>query len=305
MNGRILVGVDGSEGSRAALAWAVEEAARRASVVQAATVRPGPDDLSPQAYFPGDAPEVERVVLEGDPGTVLCERAAGADLLVVGSRGHGGLGGLMLGSVSAKCAHHSPVPVVIVRAGPRVDDPGEVRPAGVVVVGVDGSAGSRRALRYALREAEIRGAALRAVAVWRGTEVDDDMVVEWASVPSLARLDLTAAAGAKDYLRQALSEVEGDYDVEVEPLVLEGDPAEVLCRVAEAADMLVVGSRGHGGFAGLLLGSVSTKCAHHSPAPVVIVPTGRDTGPSSSQAPGEHRPGAAGHLGGSADGEAG
>lgn len=141
MAGRILVGVDGSPGSRRALAWALEEAAARGSVLEAVLVWRGPYDFPKDFYFPSDEEkpiahararlaeivrevaaehpevEIESRVLEGDPAATLCRRAAQADALVVGSRGHGAIGALLLGSVSATCARHSPCPVVIVPAG--------------------------------------------------------------------------------------------------------------------------------------------------------------------------------------------
>lgn len=76
-------------------------------------------------------------------------------------------------------------------------------------------------------------------------------------------------------LEAVIAEVAGhDPAVTIDPLVLEGDPGRILCARSAGADLLVVGSRGRGGFAGLVLGSVSTKCAHHSRCPVVIVPDG-------------------------------
>lgn len=304
MNGRILVGVDGSVGSKAALAWALEEGALHTSVVEAAIVWQTPTVLPPDVLSPVDATtlaesaglrladaigavgsghtavEIQRVVLEGDPAMILCERAIGTDLLVVGSRGHGTFAGLLLGSVSSKCADHSPVPVAIVRPT-HGGDTGTNQRTAVVIVGVDGSPGSVQALRWALREAGVRGATVRAVSVWRGTEVNDDMALEWATFPSLARQERAAAENAMDHLEQVLVEVDREPVANVEPIIVEGDPAEVLCRMAATADLLVVGSRGHGGFAGLLLGSVSSKCARHSRSPVVIVPSERHDGPST------------------------
>lgn len=303
MNGLVLVGVDGSDGSKAALAWALDEAAARGSVVEAAAVWQTRFDVAREVYFPvsdekladsakarlGDAIAevtggatpvgIRPVVLEGDPAATLCERAAEADLLVVGSRGHGLLTGLLLGSVSSRCADHSPVPVVIVRDRHGRDGGAERHPAGVVVVGVDGSQGSVQALRFGLAEAELRKAALRAVTVWRGTDVDDDMALEWASVPSLARRDRAGAEDAMERLRHLVTETAGGSGVTIEPVVMEGDPADVLCRQAASADLLVIGSRSHGRLASVLLGSVGSRCAHHSTAPVVIVPADRDARP--------------------------
>ena len=137
MIGRILVGVDGSEGSRHALAWAIGQAAAHGAVVQPVIVWQRSFDYGCDRYWPADektaeaagkrlgalvaevagpdpAVTIDPLVLEGDPGRVLCGRSADVDLLVVGSRGLGGFAGLVLGSVSSKCAHHSRCPVVIV-----------------------------------------------------------------------------------------------------------------------------------------------------------------------------------------------
>jgi nucleotide-binding universal stress UspA family protein len=133
------------------------------------------------------------------------------------------------------------------------------------VVGVDGSEGSRRALRWAVAEAADRGRPVRAVTVWQRT-YNYGSQAYWPIDDDIARR-------AKEQLAQVVDDVTDRYSkVEMEQVVLEGDPAQVLCAQSEQAGLLVVGSRGRGAFAGLLLGSVSTKCAHHSRCPVVIVP---------------------------------
>lgn len=137
MGGRILVGVDGSDGSRRALAWAVEEAGLRQAVVEAVIAWQSPYDRVEEVAFPGDeheiaeaaraeldaaivdiagrapAVEIDPVVVEGDPADVLCRRAHGADLLVLGARRHVGVAGALLGSVAGTCSHRSPCPVVM------------------------------------------------------------------------------------------------------------------------------------------------------------------------------------------------
>jgi len=140
-----------------------------------------------------------------------------------------------------------------------------------ILVGVDGSENSRRALRWAIQQARSRKAVLRPVIVWQRT-FDYGSERYWP-------VDEDIAEGARKRLTATLAEVVGpDPAVEIEPVVVEGDPGNALCAQSADADLLVVGSRGHGGFAGLLLGSVSTKCAHHSRCPVVIVPS--DNGPT-------------------------
>ncbi len=137
-----------------------------------------------------------------------------------------------------------------------------------IVVGVDGSAESLAALRWAAQEARLRGARLCVVHAWF-------MPMVFTSGPPLLVLPETreelGGEGGKvlsHALEAAAADVEG---LTVERSVVEGSAAHCLLRAAEGADLLVLGSRGHGGFHGLLLGSVSQQCAHHAPCPVVIV----------------------------------
>jgi nucleotide-binding universal stress UspA family protein len=145
---------------------------------------------------------------------------------------------------------------------------------GIVVVGVDGSDGSVEALRFALEEARIRGAKLRAVNAWHIPPAVYG--AGWA--PASVDLDeyrKLAEAALQKSLEDVGAEASG---VTVTPVLEEGQPADVLCAEADNADLLVVGSRGLGGFRGLLLGSVSQQCAHHAPCPVVVVPAPKSDG---------------------------
>ena len=140
----------------------------------------------------------------------------------------------------------------------------------MIVVGVDGSESAQAALRFALGEARLRGTTVRAVAAWHlatgGGAFDPALVGD---------LD----RDAREALERALAAAEEDAaGVEVESVVREGAPARVLVEEADAAELLVVGSRGLGGFRGLLLGSVSQQCSHHAPCPVVIVRHARELG---------------------------
>ncbi len=136
-----------------------------------------------------------------------------------------------------------------------------------IVVGVDGSAGSRAALRWAYREAQLRGTTLEAVTVWQFPVM--------TSLPAFGAMpppeDLSGEAEAS--LLQVLQEegVESTAQVPVTTVVAEGAAAAALLEAADGAELLVVGSRGHGGFTGLLLGSVSQQCATHGRCPVVVV----------------------------------
>jgi nucleotide-binding universal stress UspA family protein len=136
-----------------------------------------------------------------------------------------------------------------------------------LVVGVDGSDGAQEALRYALGEARLRGAGLRAVTAWHMP------TMAYASGGMVPDVDPTVfEESASAALDAALAALGAQADgVEIERVVRMGQPAQVLVEEARDADLLVVGSRGHGGFAGLLLGSVGHQCAMHSLCPVVIV----------------------------------
>jgi nucleotide-binding universal stress UspA family protein len=139
-----------------------------------------------------------------------------------------------------------------------------------IVVGVDGSDGSRRALRWAADEARLRGTPLAVVYAWQPSAAVY-AGSGWTSVDEGLFEDLLRAA--RERLDRTCASVAPALDgLDVETEVVEGPAAATLIDEASDAEMLVVGSRGHGGFAGLLLGSVSVQCAHHSPCPLVIVP---------------------------------
>jgi nucleotide-binding universal stress UspA family protein len=141
---------------------------------------------------------------------------------------------------------------------------------GVIVVGVDNSAGAKAALRFALDEARLRQAGLRVVHAWHFGYLGAPGYE--GSLPAVGGNleDLRHAAAAA--LDEMLKEVVADEDsVSIERRVDQGVPAAVLVDESRSADLLVVGSRGHGGFAQLLLGSVSRQCAQHASCPVVVV----------------------------------
>ncbi|MER6098484.1 universal stress protein [Streptomyces sp. NPDC001728] len=147
-----------------------------------------------------------------------------------------------------------------------------------VVVGVDGSPASREALRWAVRHARLTGATVDAVGVY-----DVPGATGWSAPPVDAAFDEEQARQAlTEELEGVLAEI-GDVPL-VENLV-RGTPAKILIEAARGAELLVVGSRGRGGFASLLLGSVSQQCAVHAPCPVVIVrPDGDATGAGGDSA---------------------
>jgi nucleotide-binding universal stress UspA family protein len=145
-------------------------------------------------------------------------------------------------------------------AQPRREEAGEHR----IVVGVDGSPSSKAALAWAARQATLTGATLEVVGAW-GYPVYFGTTPVWPS-------DFDPQAIAEDSIRQAIDEILGTHPgLEVRSTVREADPSIALLDAAEGAELLVVGSRGHGAFAGMLLGSVSQHCVSHAHCPVVVV----------------------------------
>ena len=138
---------------------------------------------------------------------------------------------------------------------------------GKIVVGVDGSDGSREALRWAFAEAKLRKDALEAVIVWQYPIT--------ASLPTFGAMntpdDFETDARATLLAILADEGITAESPVPVTTLVAEGNPARALLDAADTAELLVVGSRGHGGFAGVLVGSISQQCVHHATCPVVVV----------------------------------
>ena len=138
------------------------------------------------------------------------------------------------------------------------------RPRGRIVVGVDGSEASKDALRWAARQAQLTGASLEAVMSWEITATSTYPV----PVPD----GYDPASDAKDALNETVQSVLGQADgLELVPAVLQGPAANTLVHEARGADLLVVGSRGHGALVGMLLGSVSEQCVAHATCPVVVV----------------------------------
>jgi nucleotide-binding universal stress UspA family protein len=143
----------------------------------------------------------------------------------------------------------------------------ESKRVAAVVVGVDGSAGANAALRWALAEARLRKAPLRIVHTWRSSYIGG--ADGFTNTLDVDVSDLYRAA--EELLEKVIGEVVGVEDVRIERQVVQGSAADVLVGAVAAGDLLVVGSRAHGGFAGLLLGSVSQQCVHHAPCTVVVV----------------------------------
>lgn len=285
----IVVGVDGSEGSREAVAWAVAEArvrearldlvhaweypyagevwaeawatSQREHLLLEEGARAVLDDALDRARELAPELHVTGALVRGPAGGALVEAALVADLIVVGSRGHGGFKGLLLGSVSRHVSHHPPCPVAIVHSYRP-----EQETTGRVVVGVDGSPASTAALRFALEEARRRKARLVALHAW--SYPAGSILAVFTKLPTPKEL----AAAARATSERLIAEAGGPGGVEVELLAPEGHGAEALLAAAHDADLLVVGDRG-GGHGALRLGSVSHACAQDAACPVVIVPS--------------------------------
>jgi nucleotide-binding universal stress UspA family protein len=143
----------------------------------------------------------------------------------------------------------------------------ESRQSPAIVVGIDGSNGSSAALRWAIAEARLRSVPVRAVHAW---SYNQPLVPSLIGYPYI----LDDPWQAEQRLEHATSDLGEEH--EIERVLVEGLAAQVLIDAVGEADVLVVGSRGHGGFTNLLLGSVSQQCAQHAPRPVVIVRAKRE-----------------------------
>jgi nucleotide-binding universal stress UspA family protein len=273
MTDGIIAGYDGSPGSDDALRWAAREAKARETaltvcvawapeylallddpaVYQLARQR-GEEILARGVRFADsalDSGDVRAALAEGPPALVLCERSSAADMVVVGSRGRGGLAGPPLGSVSWHVAGYGQGKIVVVRGQWRPVN----QPPGPVVVGTDGSPASQAAITFAFEEATLR------------------------DVPLVAVCALADAPGALGGARQreedfshAMTIQEKEHpEVTVLRQVAVGSPRSALLTAAAEAQMLVVGSRGLGGLEDMSLGSVVQAMLHHSPCPVAVV----------------------------------
>jgi nucleotide-binding universal stress UspA family protein len=282
----ILVGVDGSASSMAAVDWAARDAAMRnvpltlmhvvAPVVPA--VAPWPKIPIPQDYFERqddkarrileDArsavaestaghgpPFVYSVVVHGPTVSTLVNESKAADMMVVGSRAEGAFSRVPFGKVSNALVVHARCPVAVVH---DEDPPPAQAP---VLVGIDGSPASELAAEIAFDEAFRRGVDLVALHAWSDV-----------SLPEVPGLDFgIVEVQAQEALATWLTGWQQRYpDVKVRRVVVRDHPARQLVEHSESAQLVVVGSHGRGGFAGMLLGSVSTGVVHASRTVVIV-----------------------------------
>lgn len=283
----VLVGVDGSVSARGALAWAAAEAASRhcqlrivhafswpmiGNALDMAFI--GDTNLGLQsaaewilteaeAHAREVAPDIKVIanLFVGPATPTLLNEAQSADLLVVGSRGVGGFRGLLVGSVSATVAAHAPCPVVVVH--PQGDGTAfPASPTGRIVVGVDGSEISAAAIRFAFQQAERRHIGITAVHAAVPTRPHPSLRVPADIVEQIDQQLLAEAMESKRVLFPAI-------DVRTE--LVHGHPAQALIDASAGAELVVVGSHGRGGFAGMLLGSVSQAVLQHAACPVAVV----------------------------------
>jgi nucleotide-binding universal stress UspA family protein len=276
---RVIVGIDGSPPSRLALRRATTEAVHRGVALYivhahhearpgdergrtrtAAAARNLVDKAIDEARRDEPVVDVTGIAVPGGAAKAILGNAQPGDLVVVGSRGHPGFAASVIGSTCQQVATHANTSVLVVRGRP---DPA----GGPVVVGHDGSAGATAVLETAFAVAAARGAGLTVVRAFRSS-----MPVLPADAPPPKVYNArTARAALLDELTRLTRPLAEKYpDVDVALVVDDGDPARLLVNASHQAHLVVVGSRGHGGFTGLLLGSVGLHLIHHAHCPVLI-----------------------------------
>jgi nucleotide-binding universal stress UspA family protein len=286
--GRIVVAYDGSATAGAAVDWAASEAQRSGqqltvlhvqhswNLVPVGPTMPGPDRIASQGAARAGrlaaTIDIQAGTATGQVSQTLINASREANLIVVGTRGHGELTGIVLGSVAFTVSAHAHCPVVVVR-GDSTLNPGPECP---VVVGVDGSHGSQSAVGFATDYAARTQAPLTVVTAYRpettleswGTE-DCDFGPS-AAAPSALRADAREAAAEVSQAAVRLAR-ELQPQLTVRAQVVLGTTVGQLCTTAHRAGLLVVGTRSRDGFAGLPLGSVGHGLIHAAPCPVAVV----------------------------------
>lgn len=275
----VVVGIDGSPGSMAALRWAAHTAARHRAPLHlvCAVGLPGDLDHEPDADIyderalradaeaflatardfaddPAENLDITCMVADPRPETVLIGRSKDAHMIVVGAHGLGAIGRGVPGSVGSALARHAHCPVAVI---PTLDNGATATPDQPVVVGVDGSACGAEAVEIAFDEAARRGTGLVAVTTWSELSPHGPRATMHARTHTVQTRSLAEYAG-------------GYPDVPVTRVVVEDRPARRILAEADCAQLVVVGSHGRGGFAGMTLGSVGQAVLHGTQVPLIV-----------------------------------
>lgn len=287
----IVCAVDGSDASKTAAKWAANTAVKRGIPLRLVSSYSMPqflyaegmvppqelfDDLQSETMEKIDearaiahevAPELKigHTIAEGSPIDMLLDMSRDVTMIVMGSRGLGGLSGMVMGSVSAAVVSHASCPVVVVREDNTVDESTKYGP---VVVGVDGSDVSQKATEIAFAEAYARGAELVAVHTWMDMQVQASLAGLSAAQQQWEEVEREQI----DMLTERLQPLTDAYpEVQVRKVITRDRPVRALVENSEGAQLLVVGSHGRGGFKGMLLGSTSRALLQSAPCPMMVV----------------------------------
>jgi nucleotide-binding universal stress UspA family protein len=290
-NPPVIAAVDGSAVSYHAAAWAAAEAALHSCRLHLVTSVSVPYGYGPGPMFtdagagadadwlrvdgerilteatriarlaaPGHVPEITSEVSWSPIVADLIERSGHARMLVLGSRGAGALQRNLLGSVSTSVLRHVHCPVVVIHEHSAIDAVSVTQP---VLVGIDGSSNSMAALALAFEEASLRKVGLKALHAWSDTSGREVPVPGWEDT----------LRGTEDaLLAESLAGWSERYpDVEVHRILVRDRPVRALLDEAETAQLVVVGSHGRGGFAGMLLGATSNALVQSTECPTIVV----------------------------------
>ncbi|MGC2998904.1 universal stress protein [Streptomyces sp. G35A] len=274
MNDTVIVGVDGSPSSLAAVDVAADEARLRGAGLRIVHAFSRPTDLDPmihgvlaqaeqRAHDRAPGLEIARTVASGETLTVLSSESRHAALAVVGGRGRSGFGNLLLGSTVVQLAAHGHCPLLVVRGRPA--------PRGPLLLAVDGSPAGNAAAGFAFAEAALRGVPLVAMHVWNTWS--EPTPYEGPADPLNVVVDLDRL---RERHQRLLEEAvapwrDGRPEVSVELRLERARVRHALLDATRDSQLVVTGARGHGGFTGMLLGSVSQALLYHAGCPVTVV----------------------------------
>lgn len=282
----IVVGIDDSPAARVAVQWAAREAELRnipltlvyaispevstwlRTPLPAGVLRwqqdhgrrlvDGALKVVEEATAPGGPAAVQTEILASGAASTLIERSKEAEMVVMGAQGSGRWPGRVLGSVSSALLRHAHCPVAIVHE----EDPSTLAASqSPVLVGIDGSPASEVGTAIAFDEASRRRVGLVALHAWSDLDVSEWPGIDWPATQSMA----------EEVLAERLAGWQEQYpDVQVTRVVVQAQPARRLVEASKEAQLVVVGSRGRGGFAGMLVGSVGETVAQMAPVPVIV-----------------------------------